>query len=74
METLQVKILNQKAKRILDELAGLKLITIKEEEELFSLNGIQRKSIAISRKQIKNGEFKTNSAVIKDLKKWLKSK
>jgi len=71
---MQVKILNQKVKRILDELAGLKLIAIKEEKELFKLNAAQRKSIATSRRQIKKGEYKSNNIVIKDMKKWLKSK
>jgi hypothetical protein len=68
---LQVKVLNPKAKRILDDLASLKLISIKE-ESTFSLTPSQKKSIEVSRKQIKAGKFRNNQSVISDLKKWVK--
>jgi hypothetical protein len=74
MTTLQVKIHNQKARKILNELAELKLISIKEEDELFVLSPSQHKRISTGRKQIKNGSFRTNDVVMKDLKKWLKGK
>lgn len=73
METIQVKINNPKAKRILDELADLKLITISE-EEIFNLTPGQRKSIPTSRKQIKNGQFKVHKKVVSQMKQWLKTK
>lgn len=41
---LQVKVLNPKAKRILDDLASLKLISIKEESP-FLLTTPQKRSI-----------------------------
>jgi hypothetical protein len=68
---LQVKVLNPKAKRILDDLASLKLISIKE-ESTFTLTPLQKKSIEVSRKQIKAGKFRNNKSVISDLKKWVK--
>lgn len=74
METLQVQVHNKNAKKILDELAGLKLISIKDEGELFTLTSQQKKSIATSRKQIKAGKFKTNEVMLKEMKKWLKGR
>lgn len=53
---LQVRILNPRAKRILNDLASLKLIEIKKEEP-FQLSAAQKKSIEISRKQIKSGKY-----------------
>jgi len=41
---LQVKVLNPKAKRILDDLASLKLISIKE-ESTFALTPSQKKAL-----------------------------
>lgn len=70
---LQVKVLNPKAKRILDDLASLKLISIKE-EPTFTLTAAQKKSIEISRKQIKAGKFRDNQSVISDLKAWMKGR
>ena len=70
---LHIKVLNPKAKRILDDLASLKLISIKE-ESVFKLSPSQKKSIEISRKQIKAGKFRDNQAVISDLKAWIKEK
>jgi hypothetical protein len=55
-------------------LAELKLISIKEEDELFVLSPLQEKRISTGRKQIKNGSFRTNDVVMRGLKKWLKSK
>lgn len=53
---LQVRILNPRAKRILNDLASLKLIEIKKEEPI-QLSAAQKKSIEISRKQIKSGKY-----------------
>lgn len=73
MEMLQVKINNPKAKKILTNLADLNLITISE-EEIFPLTRAQKKSISISRKQIKKGEIRSHKSVISEMKRWLKSK
>ncbi len=70
---LQVKVLNPKAKRILDDLASLKLISIKEESP-FPLTSPQKRSIEISRKQIKAGKFRDSHSVISDLRAWMKEK
>lgn len=70
---LHVKILNPKAKQILDDLASLKLISL-EEEPVFKLTAPQKKSIQVSRNQIKNGKFRNNQSVISDLNTWLKEK
>ena len=70
---LHVKVLNPKAKRILDDLASLKLISIKE-EPVFKLNPSQKRSIEISRKQVKAGKFRDNQSVISDLRAWIKEK
>ena len=73
METIQVKINNPKAKRILDDLADLKLITISK-EDAFPLTSSQKKSITISRRQIKDGKYKTHKKVLSEAKGWLKSR
>lgn len=71
---LQVKVLNPKAKKILDELEGLKLISIREEEDIFILSRDHKKSIAISRRQIKEGKYKSSKEVISGLRKWAKER
>jgi hypothetical protein len=68
---LQVKILNPKAKRILDDLASLRLISI-ETTKPFPLSLDQQKSISVSRTQLKKGQFKKNAKVISELRSWLK--
>ncbi len=70
---LQVKVLNPKAKKILTELASLKLIHITEEKELFPLSKAHKKSIALSRRQIKNGQVKSTKEVLDGLRKWVKA-
>lgn len=74
METVQVKIINPKAKKLLTGLQDLKLISISKEDKLFPLSDIQKKSISISRKEIKNGEHKSHSRVMKDAREWMKRK
>lgn len=74
METFQIKILNPKAKDVLVELANQKFIQMDEEKNLFKLNSSQKKSITISRAQVKDGKYKSHKTVVSDLKKWLKSK
>lgn len=71
---LQVKVLNPKARRILDELASRKLIKIAEEEELFPLTAQQKKSIEVSRKELKKGLYKDNKQVLSELRVWAKRK
>ncbi|QOI97158.1 MAG: hypothetical protein HRU69_06485 [Flammeovirgaceae bacterium] len=71
---LQVKVLNPKARKILDELASLKLIKISAEEELFPLTSQQKKSIEISRKELKKGLYKENKQVLSSLRSWVKRK
>ncbi len=74
METVQIKIINPKAKKVLSGLEDLKLISISKEEKLYSLTDDQMKSISISRAQIKKGQFKTHDQVISSLRIWLKEK
>jgi hypothetical protein len=74
METVQIKIINPKAKKLLSGLEDLKLISISKEKELFPLTDGQLKSISISRTQIKKGQFKTHDQVISSLRAWLKEK
>jgi len=73
METVQIKIINPKAKKLLNGLEDLKLISISK-EEFFPLSDLQKKSISISRRQIKKGQFKKHDKVMADLRKWLKEK
>ena len=74
METVQIKIINPKAKKLLTGLEDLKLISISKVDKLFPLTDHQKLSISISRKQIKKGQFKTHSKVIKGLREWIKEK
>ncbi len=74
METVQIKIINPKAKKLLSGLEDLKLISIFKEEKSFLLSADQKKSISISRRQIKKGQFKKHDKVMADLKEWLKEK
>ena len=74
METIQIKILNPKAKGLLTKLADQKFIQIEEEKKIFSLTTGQKKSIQVSRSQVKEGKFKSHKTVVSDLKKWLKEK
>ncbi|HPM30496.1 MAG TPA: hypothetical protein PLJ60_09165 [Chryseolinea sp.] len=69
METFQIKILNPKAKDMLIELVDQKLIAMDEEKNLFHLTSSQKKSIRISRTQIKEGKYKLHKTVVSDLKK-----
>ena len=73
METLQIKILNPKAKNLLNELSDLKLIRIEEEQELYKLSPENKKSIRVSRLQVKNGEYKSHKTVVTNFKRWLKA-
>ena len=74
METVQIKIINPKAKKLSNGLEDLKLISISKIDKLFSLSESQKKSIAISRKQIKKGKFKKHAEVVSGLRQWLKEK
>ena len=56
----------------LEFLNALQVIFDGSEKELYKLNKLQEKSIEISRNQIKNGNFKENSEVLKEAKEWLK--
>lgn len=72
METVQIKIINPKAKKLLSGMEDLKLISINK--NLFPLTELQKKSISISRKQIKKGEVKPHEDVIKNAREWMKGK
>ena len=74
METVQIKIINPKAKKLLTWMEDLKLISIDIDHKLFPLTDHQKKSIAISRKQIKKGDFKSHKTVIKNAREWMKEK
>ena len=53
-------------------LEAIQTIFDTSEQALFELNENQRKSIEIGRNQINNGDFKENTQVLSDLRKWLK--
>jgi hypothetical protein len=74
METVQIKIINPKAKKLLSGMEDLKLISIDTESNLYPLTEQQKKSISISRKEIKKGEFKSHSQVMKNAREWMKEK
>jgi len=56
----------------LNFLKAIQTIFDTSEQALFELNEKQQKSIEIGRNQIKNGDFKENTQVLSDLRKWLK--
>ena len=74
METVQIKIINPKAKKLLSGMEDLNLIRINVADNLFPLTDVQKKSIAISRKQIKKGDFKEHGTVMKGAREWIKGK
>lgn len=74
METVQIKIINPKAKKLLNGMEDLKLISIDRDYKLFPLTDPQKKSISISRKQIKKGEFKSHETVMKNAKEWVEGR
>ncbi len=55
-------------------LKALQTIFDSSEQSLFKLNEEQEKSIQISKEQIANGEYIENSALMLNLKEWLKKK
>jgi hypothetical protein len=73
METVQIKNINPKAKKLLSGMEDLKLISINA-DNLFPLTNTQKKSIAISRKQIKKGDFKDHEMVMRSAREWIKEK
>jgi hypothetical protein len=58
----------------LNFLKALQTIFDTSEESLYDLNDDQKKSIEISRNQIKNGQFHTSDAVISEMREWLSKK
>jgi hypothetical protein len=68
---LHIKVLNPKAKRILNDLASMRLISI-ETAKPFPLTVAQQKSITISRAQLKKGQFKRGNKVFSEMRSWLK--
>ncbi len=56
----------------LNFLKAIQTIFDTSEQALFELNEKQQKAIEIGRNQIKNGDFKENTQVLSDLRKWLK--
>jgi hypothetical protein len=74
METFHVRILKPRAKALLTKLVDQNLIRLEEEKDLFTLTPGQKKSIRVSRTQIKEGKYKPHKTVVSDLKKWIKSK
>ncbi|UXE65286.1 MAG: hypothetical protein KA713_12385 [Chryseotalea sp. WA131a] len=74
METVQIKIINPKAKKLLSGMEDLKLIRINVADNLFPLTDEQKKSITMSRKQIKKGDFKEHGVVMKSAREWIKGK
>ena len=69
METIQIDILNPKAKKLLRNLADLNLIKINKEKEKtdfwLDLSDDQKAEVEISRKQVKNGETEDWDSIIK---------
>jgi len=56
----------------LNFLKAIQTIFDTSEQALFELNEKQQKSIEIGKNQINNGDFKENTQVLSDLRKWLK--
>ena len=74
METVQIIIINPKAKKLLNGMEDLKLISIDSDYKLFPLTDPQKKSISISRKQIKKGKFQSHETVMKNAKEWVEGR
>ena len=55
-------------------LKAMQTIFDSAEQELYNLTEFQKKSIEISRAEIKSGEFTENSRVISKTKSWLKKR
>lgn len=75
--TAQIK--NNLISRIKDSkdlnfLKALQTIFDTSEQELYQLSSEQKDSIAIGRKQIKNGQFSSNESIISEMKEWLTKK
>lgn len=54
-------------------LKALQTIFDSSEQELFELTSEQRTSIDISRQEISEGNFKSNSQVMSETREWLKN-
>jgi hypothetical protein len=57
----------------LDFLLAIQTILDSSDKGFFKLSAEQKRSIGISREQIKKGKFRNNESVLSDVKKWLKS-
>ena len=57
----------------LDFLRALQTIFDSSEQELFELNAAQQESIEISREEILQGKYKSNSQVMNETREWLKN-
>ena len=57
----------------LDFLLAIQTILDSSDKHLYRLSADQKRSIEISREQIKKGKFRSNESVLSDVKKWLKS-
>lgn len=58
----------------LNFLKALQTLFDTSEETLYELNEEQKRSIEISREQIKNGQYHTNEDVISEMREWLSKK
>lgn len=75
--TAQIK--NSLISRIKDSkdlnfLKALQTIFDTSEQELYQLSPEQKDAVSVGRKQIKNGQFSSNEAVISEMKEWLSKK
>lgn len=57
----------------LDFLLAIQTILDSSDKNVFRLSAEQKRSIAISREQIRKGKFRSNETVLSGVKKWLKS-
>ena len=58
----------------LNFLNALQTIFDSSEQSLYKLTAEQEKAINIGRKQIENGEFKSNEQVMSEMRTWLSKK
>jgi len=58
----------------LNFLKALQTIFDTSEQSLYQLSAEQKEAISTGRKQIKNGQFSNNEAVISEMKEWLTKK
>lgn len=57
-----------------DFLMAIQTILDSSDKNLYKLSAGQKRSIDISREQIRKGKFRNSEAVLSEVKRWLKNK